>query len=337
MAKAKAKQARQQPQPAPRRAARQTDAERLNRLLIVGGVVAAILIAIGFIAFGWYQTKIRPLGKTVLSVADTEFSLGHLERRMRLERKESPFYDDPQALILLPNAVYDQLEKEGKLIEGAKLLDISVTEEELAARFAELGALPATTTPSAYASAYREQVASSGLHEGEYRQMITAQLLEEKVRNYFRFLAPGSEAQVHARWLVFQDEESAEGVLERLQAGEDFAEIAPEVSLDGNTAEKGGDLGWLVRGGNALMPKDVEDFLFEQAEPGERSGAVAAGSYFFISELLERADDRALDDVQREQVGSRGFEEWLDGLDASLSVERDFTADDANKALSDII
>ena len=39
----------------------------------------------------------------------------------------------------------------------------------------------------------------------------------------------------------------AEEVLERLRTGEDFAEVAKEVSQDGS-AQEGGDLGWFKRG-----------------------------------------------------------------------------------------
>src|SRR3990172_8549929 len=123
------------------RGAHRVDAERWNRLLILGGVVAVILVALGIIGFGWYQTHIRPLGKTVLRVADTKISLAHLERRMRLERQEQPFAFQGESLLQLPDLVLSQLEVEATLLEGAEQLDITVTEEEVDAKIREEGNL----------------------------------------------------------------------------------------------------------------------------------------------------------------------------------------------------
>src|SRR3990170_5042717 len=90
MAKAKSQAAQgQQARPRPR-AAQRVDPERFNRLLILGGVIAVILLAFGVIGYGWDATQIKPLSKTVLRVGDTKVSFGHLERRMELELTDSP-------------------------------------------------------------------------------------------------------------------------------------------------------------------------------------------------------------------------------------------------------
>lgn len=53
--------------------------------------------------------------------------------------------------------------------------------------------------------------------------------------------------------------QEAEELLERIQAGEDFAELATEFSDDPGTAELGGDLGWFRRG---RMVREFEDAAF---------------------------------------------------------------------------
>lgn len=316
------------------RAARRTDAERWIRLLVVGAVVAVILVAVGFIGFGWYQTQVKPLDKVVLRVEDTKFNLAHLERRMKLERRENSYFaGSGEELLGLPDSVYADLQLEAKLLEGADELNITVTEEEVFQRVRERGNLADDVAQSLFAEEFRQQVQDSGLKENEYRQMLRAELLKEKVRAYFVYLAPKTEEQVRARWILLGDQDLADETLQRLEAGEDFATVAQEVSLDSSTAEEGGELDWQPRGG---FPDELEKFLFE-GEPGQRSDVISARGLFYIAELLERQDDLTLGEQQRQQVANRQMNEWLGGLDGTLDIERDLTSEDALRALEDIL
>lgn len=53
--------------------------------------------------------------------------------------------------------------------------------------------------------------------------------------------------EYRARHILVGEREQAAGVIERLQAGEDFETLARRFSEDGS-AERGGDLGWFARG-----------------------------------------------------------------------------------------
>src|SRR3990172_7930974 len=150
MAKTKA-QAAQRTRPAARPRARAHDPDRLNRLLLVGGIVAIIIVALGFIGFGWYQTQIKPLGKTILVVGDTKFTLGHLERRMQQLRTQSGGYFEGQNLLQLPDSTVSQLAREGKLLWGAGQLNITVTEAGLSEQIRLGGGLSDAATSEEFA------------------------------------------------------------------------------------------------------------------------------------------------------------------------------------------
>ncbi|HEV8582178.1 MAG TPA: peptidylprolyl isomerase [Thermoanaerobaculia bacterium] len=79
--------------------------------------------------------------------------------------------------------------------------------------------------------------------------------------------------------------EKADGLLKRLQAGEDFARLAQESSDDTGSKPAGGDLGWIVRG--QTVP-GFEKAAFALTRPNELSPVVESPFGFHIIQLLER-------------------------------------------------
>ncbi len=86
---------------------------------------------------------------------------------------------------------------------------------------------------------------------------------------------PSTEAQVRAK---------AEAVLNRIRAGEDFAELARVNSEDPGSAQQGGYLGSFPRG---QMVREFEDAAFS-LPPGQVSGLVKTQYGFHIIKVLKR-------------------------------------------------
>jgi len=66
--------------------------------------------------------------------------------------------------------------------------------------------------------------------------------------------------------------------VKKLKAGADFAALAAQKSVDANTRNKGGELGWIPRG---LMVKPFEDALFA-LKVGQIGGPVRSGYGFHV-------------------------------------------------------
>ncbi len=116
----------------------------------------------------------------------------------------------------------------------------------------------------------------SGISEKDFRRMVEADLLRTKLQQSLIAEVPtqedqvwlrygsaqdetdalskiaaymaGSEEQVHARHILVATQAEAEAIFGRLEAGEDFAVLAAELSLDTSNKDEGGDLGWFGRG-----------------------------------------------------------------------------------------
>ncbi len=312
---------------------RAEERERTNHRLILGGVIAVIVIAVGFIAFGWYQTQIKPLSKTVLRVEEIEYDLGHVERRMDLELERSTFYlQSQQNLLLLPQIVVDQLTAEAILLTSGESLNQTVTDEDVAAEVRFRGALADDVEADVYAEVLRNQVDESGLKRGEYERMLRASVMEDKLRDYFQYLAPQEEDQIRATIIQVNNQEDADRAIQLLGEGEEFNAVA--VMVDANPEAL--DLDWFARGGSPQVVADVEDFLFA-AEVGDRSEAIEMFGLYFIAELLEREDGRQLEADQRQRVAERELDAWAAAQREELEIVEDMTTEDINTAFEDIL
>ncbi|PIK13683.1 MAG: peptidylprolyl isomerase [Halobacteriovorax sp. JY17] len=84
-----------------------------------------------------------------------------------------------------------------------------------------------------------------------------------------------------ARHILVEDMDDAEYVLEKIEAGEDFSELAREIS-ECNSASKGGDLGLVVSG--QVVP-EVERALYH-LEMNEVSRPIESEYGFHIIQRL---------------------------------------------------
>jgi parvulin-like peptidyl-prolyl isomerase len=89
-----------------------------------------------------------------------------------------------------------------------------------------------------------------------------------------------------------------------------FAATAEQVSEDYETAQEGGELGWVAP---YQLDKLQEDAVFGLTEVDEISDPVDAGADgITIYKLLESSDRREIEDARLDEIRSGGFDRWLD-------------------------
>jgi parvulin-like peptidyl-prolyl isomerase len=160
----------------------------------------------------------------------------------------------------------------------------------------------------------------TGLSEAEYRQTVEAELLTNKVHEYFADQVPKEAEQVNASHIQTDTEEEAKAALERLDGGEDFALVASEVSTDTFTAESGGELGWFLKEeleGRYGTPAAEAVFLLQ---PGEYSQPISSLDGWHIFKVNER-QVRPLEDYQLQTRQQQAYTDWLQEARSAEGIE----------------
>src|SRR5437868_3241549 len=108
------------------------DSERSSRLLLIGGVVVVLVIALGFVGFGYYNSVIKPRNRTVLEADGIKVSYSAMERRMRYELDLHPeFAQSQQTIQVLPDSVMQTLLNELTLVSrGPSDLGVTLDDSE---------------------------------------------------------------------------------------------------------------------------------------------------------------------------------------------------------------
>ena len=211
--------------------------QQKKRQRIIFGVGAFIIsVVLVVVGVGWYINEYQPLHQTVIRVNDTKFDMNYYIKMLK-------FYGAGQSLSYMYGMAdgVETIIEQGELIRQAAMkLGISVSDSEIDDELKRRD-LPISK---------------------EFRDAIRDEVLVKKLGDeYFEQEVPVSAEQRHIMAMLLESESQALEVRARLKAGEDFAELAGELSLGSLTQTKKGDLGW--------QPEDVLTILLDTSIPGE--------------------------------------------------------------------
>lgn len=164
-------------------------------------------------------------------------------------------------------------------------------------------------TEQAFQQSYAEYIngiVAAGATEQDFRAQFEASLQRERLEQALQAEVTREEEQVHARHILVADEATALNVLDQLEAGKSWEDLAAGLSLDTSNKDQGGDLGWFGRG---AMVKEFEDAAFA-APVGETVGPVKTDFGWHIIQVLGR-EMRPLDDAAYESARENALSRWL--------------------------
>lgn len=90
-----------------------------------------------------------------------------------------------------------------------------------------------------------------------------------------------------------------------------FASVASLMSEDTATAQKGGDLGWVI---HYQFDAARDTAIFDLTTADQITEPVTSSGSIYIYKLLDSSDARLVPEAQRSQVGASGFSTWLQEL-----------------------
>jgi len=307
------KKRRQRPLPIPPRPRRRPWSREFRQQLAVIAGFALLLVGIAA-GFGYFQLRDyyeehiqRPHSKAV-QVGETTFNLDYFARRLKLMVAEFGLQEQPEQASLAVGVLVNTLGREELLRRRASTdLGVSVSPEEIELEISDRLGL-SQSDPEAFAGAYEQELKRSDLSDEEYRAVVEADLVSGKVQEVFSLSVPQTVEQVRMRQILVGTEDEGRSLLERLDAGEDFGELARELSLDEGTKEEGGEKGWLARD-ELDLSYGGKVFALEVGTPSQ---PIPGPGGYFIFEVEEKEADREVTPEQRTLIISGYFTYWLD-------------------------
>ncbi len=277
--------------------------QQKKRQRIIRGLGIFIVAAVfGIMGVGWYISYYQPLHQVVIRVNNTEFNMDYYIKMLK-------FYGEGQPVSYmqdLADKILVVIERNELVRTGALGLGISVSDKEV-----------------------EEELKSHDPPFNDvHRDVIRAQLLISKLLDmHFEQTVPMLAEQRHIMAMFLQSESQVTEVRARVAAGEDFAELAGELSLDGFSKDRKGDLGW--------HPEDILAELLATSIPGEYAfsfdtGVLSQPIYdetktkvigYWIIKVLERKQEP---EEVRVQAILLGGEEEAQDVRTKLGAGEDF-------------
>ena len=204
------------------------------------------------------------------------------------------------------------------ILQAAAADSIVVTDGAVETRLAELQAVYASPAE------FDAWLQSVGYTVEEFRVALAAELVTGEMVARVTADVPDTAEHVRARYIQMDDAAAAQAVLDRARAGDDFAFLAQQNSVDRVTGEIGGDLGFFAAGSLLVPEVEAAAFALQPEEIGDLIAATNADgtTTYYIIQVTEREADRALGVDAYQARLQAAFDDWLAQLRAAATIER---------------
>jgi parvulin-like peptidyl-prolyl isomerase len=164
---------------------------------------------------------------------------------------------------------------------------------------------------------YLDQMSVTKFTEADLRRVFEYSLFRQKLEADITKDLSQVQDQVWARHILVSDEATALKVIERYNAGENWAALAAEYSLDTSNKNNGGDLSW-IGPGEMVAPFDEAAF----ATPvGSISAPVKTEFGWHIIQVIGH-EERALTPDKFETLKNKTFQDWLTEAKTTTTITK---------------
>jgi hypothetical protein len=151
---------------------------------------------------------------------------------------------------------------------------------------------------------------------------LSPPLYDESISKSFGYwvvnvLERQEDGQAYVQVILLGTEEEADEIILRLEDGEDFGELAMELSQDDDSREAGGELGW-ISSNNRTEAFDTHVFDSEMEELGIlepfRDDEVSTDGAYWLVEVVDREEDRPREEEETEYFAEQYYSDWVSQL-----------------------
>jgi peptidyl-prolyl cis-trans isomerase C len=247
-------------------------------------------------------------------VNDQVISVLTLDREVTRRLQGAALAGDPPPADLqqFRRLVLDSLIEQLLIEQGAAEQGVVITDEELETE------VQANIELAGGRDQWLAQMGGDGMSEEEARAALRSALITQRMVERITQGVCATAEQVHARHILVADEATATSIRAALDAGQDFANLAAQWSLDVTTKQTGGDLGWFGRG--QLLQPAIEDVAFSLPINGI-SAPVQTELGYHIVQTLEKVSDRPLEGETCVQLMQDTFTNWIAELRTNANIE----------------
>lgn len=311
-----------------------------NMVLIIWIVIPLIIVmALGLVGFWGYNTYVGVWTQPIVEIGNetignatagnvTTGNVTVLDMRYFVKMLRFYYILNSQGNIdatTFPSQVLHQVENDELVRQAAPRLSIQVSPDEITEKInnnlisAARGGGNSTgnitgsvTLPETdLGKIYQQWLNYIRLSNSEYRQVVEASLLTQKLSDQITQSVPTEAKQVHVYAIKVDNAGNATEVENKLQNGEDFATLATEYSTDETTKQYGGDLGWVPEGilSIAIDPQ-LDQAAFSLPE-GNVSKPIVTTNGYYIIKVAEIDNNKTIDDQYREMLASNEYSNWF--------------------------
>ena len=182
-----------------------------------------------------------------------------------------------------------------------------------------------TPTPTPYTfQAYQDTIKQNvdrlkdfNFTEADIRAEIRLQILRRKLLDELAKDIKREQDQVWVRQILTSDVETANQARKRLMDGEDWTNVASQMSLDETTKNQGGDMGWFAQG---VQPAEIDQIAFT-IKVGEISSPIKTDAGYHIIQVIAH-EVRPLDEGVYQQERQKKFDDWLTTAQQSDQIQK---------------
>jgi len=271
---------------------------RRTAIIVASVVVILILIIVGVSLY----LNAAPFRRVIITVDNISINMDYFLMKTRLAGA------DPMVML-------ERLTNELLIKIEAPRYGIEVSPENIDQELRRVASGESETiSESEFKEWYRQILNETKLSDSEYKEIVATSLLTTRLHEYLAERVDPVAEQVHLYAIVVETYEDAEEIRVRWEAGEDFADLAREVSVDEQSREKGGDLGWLPRGVLvygfddivfSLNIGDVSDPQVYQSDPRSEE------MFYYLLMVSEKADAREVDEEPLQILKGKALDDWL--------------------------